>query len=92
MAAASIAGAAVAAIAIAVTAAGGQRPATSPPAAAQPVDQSAALPAPVLRPLSAVCPPARPAWPSLADLPAGLHAGAVQIVVGEQFSGQCPAS
>jgi hypothetical protein len=44
----------------------------------------------VLRPPSAVCPPAQPAWPSLARLPAGLHAGAVPIVVDEQFSGQCP--
>jgi hypothetical protein len=87
-AAASIAGAAAAAIAIAVTAADAQRATTSPPAATQ----SAALPAPVLRPLSAVCPPAQAAWPSLADLPAGMHAGAVPIVVDEQFSGQCPAS
>jgi hypothetical protein len=89
-AAASIAGAAVAAIAIAVTATGAQRATPTPPAAAQPVTQSAALPAPVLRPPSAVCPPAKPAWPSLANLPAGLHAGAVPIVVDEQFSGQCP--
>jgi hypothetical protein len=91
VAAASIAGAAAAAIAIAVTAAGAQRAATPPPAAARPVDQSAAVPAPVLRPPSAVCPPAQPTWPSLAHLPAGLHAGAVPIVVDEQFSGQCPA-
>jgi hypothetical protein len=84
--AAAIAGAA-AAIAIAVTAAGSQRAASSPPAAAQP----AALPAQVLGPPSAVCPPAQPAWPSLTGLPAGLHAGAIRIVVDEQFSGRCPA-
>jgi hypothetical protein len=83
----SIAGGAAAAIAIAVTAAGGQRSATPPP----PVPQSAVLPAPVLRPPSAICPPAEPTWPSLAGLPAGLHAGAVPIVVDEQFSGACPA-
>ena len=86
-AAASIAGAAAAAIAIAVTAAGAHHAPTSPTAS-----QPTALPAPVLRPPSAVCPPAKPAWPSLADLPSGLHAGAVPIVVDEQFSGQCPAS
>jgi hypothetical protein len=86
-AAASIAGAAAAAIAIALTAAGAHH-APAPPAASQP----GALPAPVFRPPSAVCPPAQPAWPSLAGLPAGLHAGAVAIVVDEQFSGQCPAS
>jgi hypothetical protein len=87
-AAASIAGAAAAAIAIAVTAAGAHRAPTSLPAATE----SAALGAPIIRPPSAVCPPAQPAWPSLANLPAGLHAGAVPIVVDEQFSGQCPAS
>ena len=92
VAAASIAGAAAAAIAIAVTAAGAQQAPPAPPAVHQPVDQAAALPGPVLRPPSAVCPPARPAWPSLAGLAAGLHAGAVPIVVDEQFSGQCPAS
>ncbi len=92
VAAASIAGAAAAAIAIAVTAAGAQRPATSPPPASESAAQAAALPAQVFRPPSAVCPPARPAWPSLAGLPAGLHAGAVPIVVDEQFSGRCPAS
>jgi hypothetical protein len=91
-AAVSIAGAVAAAIAIAVTAAGAQRPATSPPPASESAAQAAALPAQVFRPPSAVCPPARPAWPSLAGLPAGLHAGAVPIVVDEQFSGRCPAS
>jgi hypothetical protein len=92
VAAASVVGAAVAAIAIAVTAAGAQQAPLGPPAVHQPVDQAAALPGSVLRPPSAVCQPARPAWPSLANLPAGLHAGAVPIVVDEQFSGQCPAS
>jgi len=87
VAAAAIAGAAAAAIAIAVTAAGSQRATSSPPAAAQP----AVLPAQVLGPPSAVCPPAQPAWPSLTGLPAGMHAGAIRIVVDEQFSGQCPA-
>jgi hypothetical protein len=87
VAAASIAGAAAAAIAIAVTATGAHRATTSLPTATQP----AALPAPVLRPPSAVCPPSQAAWPSLAGLPAGLHAGAVPIVVDEQFSGRCPA-
>jgi hypothetical protein len=91
-AAVSIAGAVAAAIAIAMTAAGTQRPATSPTPGSQSAAQAAAVPAPVLRPPSAVCAPTRPAWPSLADLPAGLHAGAVPIVVDEQFSGQCPAS
>ena len=85
-AAASIAGAAAAAIAIAVTAAGAHHAPTSPTAS-----QPAALPALVLGPPSAVCPPAQAAWPSLANLPAGLHAGAIPIVVDEQFSGQCPA-
>lgn len=84
--AASIAGGAAAAIAIAMTAAGAQRSTTPPPA-----PQSAVQPAPVLRPPSAICPPAEPTWPSLAGLPAGLHAGAVPIVVDEQFSGACPA-
>ena len=83
---ASIVGAAAAAIAIAVTAAGAHHTQTSPTAS-----QPAALPAPVLRPPSAVCPPAQAAWPSLANLPAGLHVGAIPIVVDEQFSGQCPA-
>jgi hypothetical protein len=92
VAAASIAGAAAAAIAIAVTAAGAQQASPAPPAVHQPVDQAAALPGSVLRPPSAVCPPVKPAWPSLADLPSGLHAGAVPIVVDEQFSGQCPGS
>jgi len=87
VAAVSIAGAAAAAIAIAVTAAGTQRGTTAPP----PVTQSAALPASVLGPPSAICPPAETAWPSLAGLPAGMHAGAVPIVVDEQFSGRCPA-
>ena len=91
VAAASIAGAAAAAIAIAVTAAGAQQ-APPAPAVHQPVDQAAPLPGSVLRPPSAVCAPVKPAWPSLADLPSGLHAGAVPIVVDEQFSGQCPGS
>jgi hypothetical protein len=86
--AASIAGAAAAAIAIAVTAAGAHH-AITPPA---PAAQQAAVPAPVLRPPSAVCPPAQPTWPDLAALPAGLRPGALRIVVDEQFSGRCPAS
>jgi hypothetical protein len=78
-AAASIAGAAAAAIAIA----------TTPPA---PAAQQAVVPAPVLQPPSAICPPVQPTWPDLAALPAGLRPGALRIVVDQQFSGRCPAS
>jgi hypothetical protein len=87
VAAVSIASAAAVGLACAATAAGGHHAWTSPPAAAQP----AALPASLIPQLSAGCAPTRPAWPSLAGLPAGLRAGALPIVVDEQFSGQCSA-
>ena len=86
-AAVSVAGAAAAGIAFAVTAAGAHHAITSPPTA----PQSAALPAPVIRPPSAVCPPVQAVWPDLSSLPAGLRAGALPIVINEQFSGQCLA-
>jgi hypothetical protein len=82
-AAVSVAGAA--GIAFAVTAVGAHHTMTSPPTA----PQSAALPAPVIRPPSAVCPPVQAVWPDLSSLPAGLRAGALPIVINEQFSGQC---
>jgi hypothetical protein len=85
-AAVSVAGAATAGIVVAV-AAGAHHPVTTPPA----VPRSAALPAVVIRPPSAVCPPVQPAWPDLSSLPAGLRAGALPIVINEQFSGQCAA-
>jgi hypothetical protein len=87
VAAGSIASAAAAGVAFAATAAGAHHATTSPPAAMQP----AALPAPLLRPPSAVCPPVDAVWPNLAKLPAGMRAGALPIVIDEQFSGQCPA-
>jgi hypothetical protein len=88
----SVAGAAAAGIAFAVLAAGGHHAVTSPPAAMRSAAiQSAALPVAVIRPPSAVCPPVQAAWPNLASLPAGLRAGALPIVIDEQFSGQCTA-
>jgi hypothetical protein len=86
-AAVSVAGAASAGIVFAVTAAGAHHAVTSPPAA----PQSAARPAAVIRPPSALCPPVQPEWPDLSGLPAGLRAGALPIVINEQFSGQCAA-
>jgi hypothetical protein len=91
-AAVSVAGAAAAGIAFAVMAAGGHHAVTSPPSAMRaPARQSAALPVAVIRPPSAVCPPVQAVWPNLASLPAGLRAGALPIVIDEQFSGQCTA-
>ncbi|MGD0698512.1 MAG: hypothetical protein ABSA02_01375 [Trebonia sp.] len=84
-AAVSVAGAAAAGIALALTAAGAHHAITAPPAV-----RSAALPVPVIRPPSAVCPPGLAKWPNLAGLPAGLRAGALPIVIDEQFSGRCP--
>jgi hypothetical protein len=96
-AAVSVAGAAAAGIAFAVLAAGAHHAVTSPPTARQsaamqsPAMRSAALPVAVIRPPSAVCPPVQAVWPNLASLPAGLRAGALPIVIDEQFSGQCTA-
>jgi hypothetical protein len=84
--AAAVVSAAAAGVALAVTAAGAHHAMTSQP----PVVQSAALPAPVIGATSAVCPPVHPVRPNLAGLPAGMRVGALPIVVGEQFSGQCP--
>jgi hypothetical protein len=86
-AAVSIASAAAAGVAFAVTAAGAHHAMTSPP----PAMQSAALPAPAIRLPSAGCPPVNAVWPNLADLPAGMRAGALPIVIDEQFSGHCSA-
>jgi hypothetical protein len=87
MAAVAIAGAAVAALAFALTSAGGEHAMTSPPAARP----SAPLPASLIPQLSAGCPPAQAVWPNLAGLPAGMRAGARLVVIDEQFSGRCSA-
>ena len=84
-AAVSIALAAVAGIAVALTAAGAQHAASSPP----PALQSAPVPASLIPQLTAGCPPVQRSWPDLTGLPAGLRAGALPIVVDEQFSGEC---
>jgi hypothetical protein len=84
-AAVAIASAAAAGVAFAVTAAAEHHAITSLPPALHP----AALPAPLIRPPSAVCPPVHAAWPDLADLPAGMRTGALPIVIDEQFSGEC---
>jgi hypothetical protein len=86
-AAVAVAGAAAAGAAFAVTAAGAHHATSSPPPAAH----SAALPAPAVRLPSAGCPPTHAGWPNLAGLPAGMRAGALPIVIAEQFSGECPA-
>ena len=87
-AAVSIAGAAAAAGAVvAVTVASAHHTATRQ----HPAGRSAALPAPVrLLPLAA-CPPAHPAWPSMAGIPAGMRPGALPVIVDAQFSGRCTA-
>jgi hypothetical protein len=86
-AALSIAGAAAAGVVLAVTAAHAHHPVTPPP----PASQAAGLPVPVVRLPSPGCSPRQTVWPSLAGLPAGMHTGAVPIVIDEQFSGRCPA-
>jgi|ERR1700722_17778635 len=60
-------------------------------AAQHPASQPPALSAAPARLPSKGCPPAHPHWPSLAGLPAGLRPGAAPVIIGAQFSGQCPA-
>jgi|HubBroStandDraft_1064217.scaffolds.fasta_scaffold570673_2 hypothetical protein len=85
-AAVAIASAAAAGVALAVTAADARHAMTTPASAMQP----AALPAPLIGPTLAVCPPVRAVWPNLAGLPVGMRIGALPIVIDEQFSGRCP--
>jgi hypothetical protein len=82
----AVAGAAMAGVAFALTAAGVHHGMGSPYSAGQ----SAAHPAPIGRLPSAGCPPAQAAWPSLAGLPAGMRPGALPVIVDAQFSGRCP--
>jgi hypothetical protein len=88
-AAVAMASAAAAGVAFAVTAAAAHHAMTSPPVAPRSAALPA-LPAPAIRLPSAGCPPVHAVWPNLAGLPAGLRAGALPIVIAEQFSGQCP--
>jgi len=82
----AVAGAAMAGVAFALTAAGVYHGMPSHHSARQ----SVAPTAPVGRLPSAGCPPAQPAWPSLAGLPAGMRPGALPVIVDAQFSGRCP--
>jgi len=82
----AVAGAAMAGVAFALTAAGVHHRMPSHHSARQ----SGAPTAPVGRLPSAGCPPAQPAWPSLAGLPAGMRPGALPVIVDAQFSGRCP--
>lgn len=82
----TVAGAAMAGVAFALTAAGVHHKMPSHHSARQ----SAAPPAPVRRLPSAGCSPAQSAWPSLAGLPAGMRPGALPVIVDAQFSGRCP--
>jgi hypothetical protein len=85
IAAGSVALAAVAGVAVAVTAAGARHATSSPP----PALQSGPAPASLIPQLTPGCPPAQKAWPDLAGLPAGLRVGALPLVVSAQFSGEC---
>jgi hypothetical protein len=54
---------------------------------------SSAVGAPTAAPVAqADCPPAEPARPNLAALPAGMRPGALKVVIEAEFSGACPAS
>jgi hypothetical protein len=87
-AAVAVVGAAAGGVAYAVIATGGHHATTSQP----PVTQSAAaLPDPARLLPAAGCSPVHLHWPSLAGLPAGMHPGALPVVVDAQFSGRCPA-
>lgn len=49
--------------------------------------------APAAAPVAqAGCPPAEPARPNLAALPAGMRPGALKVIIEAEFSGSCPAS
>ncbi len=95
LAAVSVAGVVVAGVAYAVTHKSLDDALTSPPqatqsAAVQPAfPQSAAtLPDPSRYLPRNGCKPTQQ-WPSLAGLPAGMHPGAVPVIVDAQFSGRC---
>jgi hypothetical protein len=54
---------------------------------------SSAVGVPTTAPVAqAGCPPAEPARPNLAALPAGMRPGALKVVIEAEFSGTCPAS
>jgi hypothetical protein len=72
-------------IAFALTATGGHPGAAAPRSAGPPASVAASLD----RPLPAGCPPVQAAWPSLAQLPAGMRPGAFRVIIDAQFSGRC---
>ncbi len=83
LAAVVAAGAVAAGGVLAVTTAG----AHSSPGTSSAVGSSTAAPV-----AQASCPPAEPARPNLAALPAGMRPGALKVVIEAEFSGSCPAS
>ena len=55
------------------------------------VDQAASpLPSAGSSPAPTACPPAQTTKPDLARLTAGMRPGALRVVAGAQFSGECP--
>lgn len=89
LAAVVAAGAVAAGGGLAVTTAGAHRsPSTSTaPGTSRASDAEAAAPV-----AQAGCPPAEPARPNLAALPAGMRPGALKVIIEAEFSGSCPAS
>jgi len=84
-AAVSLAGVAAAGVAFTVAGPSAYHSVASQYTVTRPATPSAA---PVRLP-SPGCRPAQPAWPSLADLPAGLRPGALPVIAAAQFSGRC---
>jgi hypothetical protein len=92
LAAVSVAGVAVAGVAYGVMANKGDHPVTAQPQATQSAlpQPSVTLPDPSRYLPRNGCKPTQQ-WPSLAGLPAGMHPGAVPVIVDAQFSGRCIA-